>query len=125
MKLRSVPAVAAAVLIAAGVSAAPAQADTPSRAGCPGGAVCMYEGNGYANNTPEHIWTSYGFHPLHNEYGTRIVLNNQYQTSAGRAGAYMCRSWDPSSCNNVIEMGFFTYVYIDPINYVRLTPSGG
>lgn len=117
---------AAAGLLALGLTAtSPAQAGTVKKWGCPAGEVCVYTTAGWINDTPSYHWGAYGYHPIYNEYGTRVIFNNQYATSSGRAGAYACRSQSASSCGSVIAMDDWEYVDITPINYVRLTASGG
>lgn len=127
MRLRSIGiAAATAALIAVGVIAAPAQAGTSPKWGCPGGAVCMYDTQDHwLNDTPDHVWYSYGYHALTDEYGPHWVFNNQYATSAGRAGAYACKAAKASSCTLRIAMDDWESFDATPINYIRLTPSGG
>lgn len=59
--------------------------------GCPSGAVCIYPENaGWNNDHPSvELWS--GIHNLSNEYGSHIVLNNQYATdNAGYWSAVFC-----------------------------------
>ena len=93
--------------------------------GCPNGAVCMYTLSGWYDDIPQHKFYSYGYHALYNEWGERVVFNNQYATPSGRAGAYTCTAKSSTSCGSVITMGDFKYVDINPINYIKLTASGG
>jgi hypothetical protein len=111
--------------ISAGIAAPAAQAGTKAKWGCPGGAVCMYTTEGWWDDKPQHIYYSYGYHTLTNEFGQRVVFNNQYATSSGRAAAYTCTAKTASSCNLRIAMDDFEWVNITPINYIRLTASGG
>jgi hypothetical protein len=127
MRLRSIGITAAtAALIALGVTAAPAQAGTGEEWGCPLGYVCMYDNVvNWINEDPDHKWYRYGYYALSGEYGLHWVVNNQYATPAGRPGAYACEAKTPSRCNFLIPMGKVRYFKADPINYIRLTPSGG
>ena len=125
MKAASVIVALSAAVAGFASAAAPAQASTQKVYGCPGGYVCMYTWDGWLNSTPEHTYYSYGYHALSNEYGERVVFNNQYATSAGRPGAYLCTSNVASSCTTLIKMDTPWDTNISPINYIRLTPSGG
>jgi hypothetical protein len=111
--------------ISAGIAAPAAQAGTKAKWGCPSGAVCMYTDAGFLADKPKHIYYSYGYHALTNEFGNRVIFNNQYETGSGRAAAYTCTANTPSSCNLRIRMDATEFVNITPINYIRLTASGG
>lgn len=87
--------------------------------GCPYGAVCLYEGHSWNNNTPEHIYWSYGVHQLENEFGPHRIYNNQ----SGGASATYCDGVDGTDC---IEP-FDRFVLVDigditPVNSVKLMP---
>ena len=81
--------------------------------------------HGYAS----HIWSSYGYHALINEYGIRWIVNNQYGWKSGgathRPAAYACKSTSIGSCDDVIRMDTTQRLEIGPISYVLLTSSGG
>jgi hypothetical protein len=44
---------------------------------CPSGSVCMFTYAGFPSDTIEHRWAWYGCDNLFNEWGDRIVINNQ------------------------------------------------
>lgn len=87
------------------------------------------DANTVSVEVPDHIWYDYGYYPLTNEWGDRLIFNNQYATSQGRAAAYACTSAWASACGNnsdwYFAMGDYHTIDIDPINYIQLTSSGG
>lgn len=137
MRLRIAAAgmVLAAATTAGVVTALPAEASGQYN-GCAYGDVCMYTLDGWHNGTPQHHWTSYGYHALYNEWGTRVILDNQYPTLAGNPASYVCTAQRASTCERILGTGpgvdpagaeerTYQYGNIDSINYIRLTPSGG
>ena len=87
--------------------------------GCPYGAVCLYEGHSWNNNTPEHVYWTYGVHQLENEFGPHRIYNNQ----SGGATAAHCDGADGTDCGKPFDR--FTYVDlgdITPVNSIRLMP---
>ena len=124
MKAASVLVSLSATFAGLASTAAPAQADTTAHRGCVAGAVCIYTLNGWDGEAPEHIYYSYGYHVLHNEFGLRLVFNNQYATSAGRPGAYIC-ALTMASCPIPIPMDSYVVVDSAAISYILMTPSGG
>jgi hypothetical protein len=87
-----------------------------TRHGCPYGDACMYTTSGWNNNNPEHEYYSYGCYNLSNEYGTRVIYNNQYGgAKIAGYGSYGC-----GAVNWVVGQGGWLTVNITPINSVRL-----
>lgn len=114
-----------AAIAAAGSSSshAPYGKDAPRRVaagstrhGCPYGDACMYTTSGWNNNTPEHEYYYYGCYNLSNEYGTRVIYNNQYG-GADIAGysLYGC-----SAVQWAVAPGGSLGVNITVVNSVRL-----
>ncbi|GAB7106788.1 hypothetical protein JCM4814A_51020 [Streptomyces phaeofaciens JCM 4814] len=103
------------VAVLTGTTQAQAKADDGSWAGCPYGAVCIYPQNQNPAVSPSHIFYSYGFHPIYNQYGNHWVLNNQYDGAL----AETCDSVD-TDCHFTIgpQEGF--YVDLTPINSILL-----
>jgi hypothetical protein len=85
--------VAAATAAVAGVVSVPASADAATYTvhGCPSGYLCVYPQNaGWNGDRPSLKYYSYGYHNIHNQYGTHRVLNNQY----GGAYAWLCPGYN-------------------------------
>lgn len=103
--------------------ASSATADTSAEAGtssgCPAGAVCLYSEQGWKIDQPEHVFESYGVHPLEDEYGPHVILNNQ----TGGAMAAHCDTSDGQKCGKPFEPGVYvSFGDITPINSIRLMP---
>ncbi|MFF1542658.1 hypothetical protein [Streptomyces sp. NPDC058291] len=92
-----------------------AEADDGSWAGCPYGAVCIYPQNQNPAVSPSHIFFSYGFHPIYDQYGDHWVLNNQYDGAL----AETCESID-TDCHYTIGPQEGAYVDLGPINSIYL-----
>ncbi|MET8976924.1 hypothetical protein ABZX85_15020 [Streptomyces sp. NPDC004539] len=116
---RALHGVAALALTTAAVltGASQAQADGGAWDGCPYGAVCIYPENVVpANNpNPSHIFYSYGFHPIYNQYGNHWVLNNQYDGAV----AELCESV-AGDCHDSIPEATGYLVNLTPINSLHL-----
>jgi hypothetical protein len=103
--------------ISAGIAAPAAQAGTKAKWGCPGGAVCMYTTEGWRDDKPQHIYYSYGYHALTNEFGQRVIFNN--------TNTNVCLSRTPRSCDIGIPPDEFRFVNTTPFNDILFTTSGG
>ena len=78
----------------------------------------MYTTWGWNSSIPEHKYYSYGCYDLSNEYGTRVIYNNQYGGAViSGYGSYGCgaTAW------SVAQRGWLT-VDITPVNSVKLYP---
>lgn len=91
------------------------QADDQSWAGCPYGAVCIYPQNQNPAVSPSHIFYSYGFHPIYNQFGDHWVLNNQYDGAL----VELCKSVN-TDCHESIPPQEGWYVDLTPINSLNL-----
>lgn len=101
----------------AGTATADPGTEAQAKSGCPSGAVCLYSEQGWQNQNPEHVYWSYGVHPLENEYGTHMILNNQ----TGGATAAHCDTSDGHGCGKPFGPGTrVTFGDITPINSIRL-----
>ncbi|MFF7019276.1 MULTISPECIES: hypothetical protein [Streptomyces] len=97
--------------------AAQAQAEGGTWDGCPYGAVCIYPENVTPVNNPHpsHIFYSYGFHRVYNQFGNHWVFNNQYDGAV----AELCRSVN-TDCTESIPSQQGWYVDMTPINSLHL-----
>lgn len=117
---------AAAVLTSAGLSgaalvgaASTAQAipaDPPANDhGCPSGAVCIYDGDGWWENNPTHAFYSYGVHRFYGQYGEHRVFNNQY------GDAWVAFSPDGTRWASIIGPGVWDDVNLTNYNMLELS----
>ena len=88
--------------------------------GCPSGAVCIYpQDAGYNGDRPSDVYWSYGPHKLYNQYGTHMVVNNQY----GGALATLCTGSDGTGCIDWLPAGGAVPAYLTPYNSIKLAPN--
>jgi hypothetical protein len=103
-----------------GKGAAPLVAAVGTHHGCPYGDACMYTTSGWSNNTPEHEYYYYGCYNLSNEYGTRIIYNNQ-------SGSAVISGFSYYGCYGAVQWtetpGLWFKTDITPINSVRLASN--
>lgn len=86
--------------------------------------MCIYSRAAWASGGgPDVKVYAYGYNALYNQWGSKVILNNQYETSAGKAAAYACTS--VGNCGTYIAQDVAEEVWMDPINYLLLTSSGG
>ena len=78
----------------------------------------MYTTSGWKNSTPEQEYYVYGCYDLSNEFGTRVIYNNQY-------GGAVISGYSRYGCSatqwSVAQNGWLI-VDITPVNSVRLIP---
>src|SRR5699024_5752305 len=105
----------AAVTMAGPAHANDAEGET--RHGCPEGAVCVYPQDNWNGGQPEHVYHSYGSHPLKDEYGVQRLFNNQHSG----ATVALCKGADGTNCGT--EMNPMTYADVDftEFNSIRLS----
>jgi hypothetical protein len=123
----AVPAIAAGLLVPAGVAsaatAAPAdpaatvKAPPPPFKACPYFDACMYTLNGWHDSHPEHVYTYDHCFALHHEFGYRKILNQQL-------GGETVKGYTSGNCSGtpswIIQPGHYKKVYITPINSISL-----
>jgi len=113
---------AAALTAGAAVTmVSPAHADdveAQARHGCPYGAVCIYPQDNWNGGKPEHVYHSYGAHPLHEEYGVQRLFNNQY----GGSTVSLCKGTDGTNCGTEMDPNTYADVDFTPFNTIRLNP---
>lgn len=121
--LRVVARTAAVGAVAAGsaigtMGAASADQPRPGKPfnGCPSGAVCVYSEDGWYNADPEHIYTAYGAHELHNEFGGHYVFNNQHS----QATFTLCADKQGKDCRPPWESGHALLADLTPVNSIKL-----
>lgn len=99
-----------------GKGAVPLVAAGSTRHGCPYGDACMYTTSGWSN-TPEHEYYYYGCYNLSNEYGTRVIYNNQ-------SGSAVISGFGFSDCYGGVLWtevpGFWFKTDITPVNSIRI-----
>jgi hypothetical protein len=88
--------------------------------GCPLQYVCMYTDAGFNTGHPEHKYFYYGCYNLSNEFGWRVIVNNQ--TGGATVSGYYnygctSRAWRFSPSQT-----FGYRVDITPINSISLNP---
>lgn len=114
-------AIAALALGATAAATGTAQADATDGAaqrgyeGCPHGAACIYPDASW-NADPEHVYWTYGAHPLHNEFGVHRVLNNQTDGATVR----LCKGADGTDCGAPGDEFTFGDFDLTPYNSIRL-----
>jgi hypothetical protein len=84
--------------------------------GCPYGDACMYTIAGWNSGRPEHKYYNYACYNLSNEYGTRVILNNQY-------GGALVTLYYNYGCSNpafTVDPQNAAAGNITPINSIRL-----
>jgi len=87
--------------------------------GCPDGAVCIYPRNaGWNNDRPSHVYWSYGYHNLSNQYGIHRIYN--WQT--GGATARTCTGYNGTGCQGYLVPGQYIDKDLTPINSITLQP---
>jgi hypothetical protein len=100
-------------------AASPRSISSASYKGCPVFDACMYTLSGWSSGHPEHKYYYYGCYDLSNEYGTRVIYNNQ-------VGAFVY-GYDSYGCGGnsawVIPVGCACKVNISPINSISLSPT--
>ncbi|KNX38949.1 hypothetical protein [Luteipulveratus halotolerans] len=129
LKSAAAVALAAGATFAGAASLAPgADAAQPSTAqiagsswhGCPWGAVCIYpQDAGYNGDRPSNVYWSYGSHKLYNQYGTHMIVNNQY----GGALATLCTGSYGTGCIDWLPAGTAVPAYLTPYNSMLLAPN--
>lgn len=123
--LRAILGVLATVAVLGSVqmitAAAPAQAASDF-AGCPSGAVCIYEDGDVNHLSVAYItdtYWSYGAHNLVNQFNDHWVVNNQY--GGPNATAVVCYGYNGSNCTgDTIPPGWGFVENLTPINSIVL-----
>jgi hypothetical protein len=127
MRHRALAVLSSLVVIGAGLgwfAGGAAASNTPGYK-CPRGALCVYPRGDSWSSGPEKggIYTTYGVHNLHGQYGIHLVYNNQYAVHGVAAGYSLCFGYNGTGTSD----GSFTTknpringVYITPVNSITL-----
>jgi hypothetical protein len=75
------------LLVTPAAEASPSSASTT----CSSGAVCVYNGTSESSGINQIFW-SYGGHNLINQYGKKLVINNQYGSPS--PWMYLCAGYN-------------------------------
>lgn len=84
--------------------------------GCPSGAVCLYNPEGFRTGHPEHVYWAYGAHGLTDEYGPHHIYNNQHSG----ATVQLCTGVGGTGCGPKLPPGHHDVVDLTPINALKL-----
>jgi len=86
--------------------------------GCPVGAVCIYPNASWNYARPSHVYWSYGYHNLRNQYGVHRIYNNQ----TGGATMRTCLGYNGTRCEGYLPAGRYIDKNLTPINSITLQP---
>jgi hypothetical protein len=105
------------------LGAAAAEQDDPTVQdafnGCPHAAVCIYTVEGWYQGDPQHVYTAYGVHQFHNEFGARYAFNNQHSG----ATFSLCNDRAGEDCRPEQAPGRAFQTDLTPLNSIKLSPA--